>query len=416
MRSRILRRSGRLVVPLCALGIAFASAQCGLLGSPGEYGGAGGGTDPSEGGADGTAGGDGTTAGDGTVVLPDGNVIPASIGTIAVLAGERDPTSVDDNPAWTADALSGILGADGRVATWRIEQSATLIGSFETGVIADNRWFVLNSGFGIAGGRSVAIQSTGWTPGIGGDWKAARAPTPGGLDEHSRAMFGPHVLFVGGTRTVTIDGGTNTFFTREVHSADINTSSTDLSNPAVAAGIELGLARSRAGLIYTGGYAYVVGGRFSGGITSSVERSPIDLTTGGIAAFTDQPALKTGGVDHRVFQPSLAAGEGYLFAAGGRTNVAGAPSDVVLSSKIDTATGNLADWQTVTKLPAELRDFGFVAFKKRLYVIGGVTANAGARTRDVLSAPINADGTLGAWDNTNAKLPAARSDIVTAAY
>lgn len=414
MRLRTFRGPVRLVAPLCAAVVGLATANCGLLGAPGEYGGNGGGADTADGGGDGTTSNDGTTTTDGNVVLPDGNVIPASIGTIAILAGERDPTSADDNPAWAADAWSGILGADGRVASWRIDPSATLIGSFDTAGISDGRWFAINTGFGIAGGRATAIQSTAWTPGIAGDWKAARAPTPGGLDEHARVVFGSHVLFVGGTRTVTVDGGTNTFFTREVHAADIDVINTGLSNPTNT-GIELGLARSRPGLIAVGGHGYVVGGRFNGGITSSVERTQLDIPAGGLGAFVDQPALKNAGADHRVFQPSLAAGEGYLFVAGGRTNVAGAPSEVVLSAKIET-TGDLGEWKNVTPLPAELRDFGFIAFKKRLYVIGGVTANAGARTRDVLSAPINPDGTLGPWDSTNAKLPAARSDIVTAAY
>lgn len=417
LTSRSLRTSGRIFAPACALAFAVGSAHCGLLGSPGEYGGAGGGGEVTDGGVDGSTSTDGTVQGDGTVVLPDGNVVPGSIGTIAVVAGERDPTSTDDNPAWSGDSWAGVLGPDGKVASWRIDQSPSFIGSFDTSIITDNRWFMVNSGFGISGGRAVTIQSTKWGPGIAGDWKGARVNPPGGLDEHTRVMFGPHVMFLGGTRTVPVDGGTNTFFVREVHSADVNTGASDLG-PTTNSGIELGVARSRAGAIFTGDQVYVVGGRFSGpgGITAGVERSPITVAIGAIGAFVEQPALKTAGVEHKVFSPSLAFGEGYLFVAGGRTSLAGNPSDVVLSAKIDPATGNLGEWQTVTKLPAELRDFGFIAFKKRLYVIGGVTANAGARTRDVLSAPINADGTLGAWDNTNAKLPAARSDMVAAAY
>ena len=78
------------------------------------------------------------------------------------------------------------------------------------------------------------------------------------------------------------------------------------------------------------------------------------------------------------------------------------------------ADGTLGDWQTVTKLPSPLHDFAFVAFKGRLYVAGGV--GAAARSNEVLSATINSDGTLGAWDASNAKLPGARSDFVALAY
>lgn len=413
MRSRRLRRPARLILPLCAIGAAIASAQCGLLGAPGEYAGSGTSGDVPDGGSDGTVTTDGTTTSDGNVVLPDGNVIPGSIGTIAILAGERDPTSADDNPAWTGDAWSGIVGPDGRIASWRIDQSATFIGSFETAVVTDGRWFAINTGFGIAGGRAATIQSALWGPGVGGDWKGARVNPPGGLDEHTKAFFGSHVLFVGGTRTFAVDGGTNTFFTREVHAADVDVTASTLGGTANS-GIELALARARPAVLVEGTHAYVIGGRSSGGITATVERTTLDIPAGGLGAFSNQPSMTSGGADHRVYAPSAAAGEGFVFVAGGRTNTAGAPSAVVLSAKIG-ATGDLEAWNTLTPLPAELRDFGFVVFKKRLYVIGGRDA-AGARTRDVLSASIAADGTIGAWDAANAKLPAARSDIVTAAY
>lgn len=413
MRSRSLRRPARLIVPLFAIMAAIASSQCGLLGAPGEYGGASSSGDGVEAGADGTVVGDGQVTGDGNVVLPDGNIVPASIGTVAVLAGERDPTSADDNPAWTGDAWSGVVGPDGRIVSWRIDQSATFIGAFETAIVTDGRWFAINTGFGIAGGRAATIQSTLWSPGIGGDWKGARVNPPGGLDESTKAFFGSHVLFVGGTRTVAVDGGTNTFFTREVHTADVDVTATTLGGTSNS-GIELALARARAGVLVAGTHGYVIGGRFPGGVTATVEHTTLDIPAAGLGAFNNQPSMTTGGADHRVFAPSVAAGEGYAFVAGGRTNTAGAPSAVVLSAKIGP-TGDLEPWKTLTPLPVEIRDFGFVVFKSRLYVIGGLDA-AGARTRDVLSASINADGTIGPWDNTNAKLPAARSDIVTAAY
>src|SRR3954471_17672555 len=114
---RLVARAGGLT---CVVGLALATARCGLLGAPGGY--SGGGEEPGDASNELSPPGDGQVAPDG-VVLPDGNIIPSSIGTIAVVAGERDPTSPDDGPAWSADAWSGILDANGRVATWRIEKS-----------------------------------------------------------------------------------------------------------------------------------------------------------------------------------------------------------------------------------------------------------------------------------------------------
>jgi hypothetical protein len=274
---------------------------------------------------------------------------------------------------------------------------------------------MINVGFGLFGGRGTAIQSTSWAPGILGDWRAGRANgAPGGLDEYTRVFFGNRLLYVGGTRTVADpDGGpSTTFFTKEVHIASVDVTKNELGASA-GAGQQLVDARSRSGLLVAGSNLYVVGGRAPSGITASVETAKLDLAAGTVQAFAAQPPLTTAGVDHKTYLPNLAAAEGYLFVAGGRTNFAGAPTDVVLSAKIN-ADGTLAAWAAVTKLPKPLRDFAFLGFKGRLYAAGGV----GTTTRSdvVYSAKINADGTLGAWDDSNAKLPSPRSDFVALAY
>gem|GEM_PF-3462936 len=391
---------------------ALATAHCGLFADPGEYtaGGA-----PTEEDASADVSRDGGAVPPDAVVLPDGNAVPPPSGHIALVAGEREPLSPEDDPAWSADAYTGVIDVGGSVSGWTIEKSAPLVGSFDTGALVGTTWFMVSTGFGLAGGRGTALQSTSWSPGVAGDWHAARANPPGGLDEHSRVIVGSRVFYVGGTRTVPVDGGTNTFFTNEIHAAEIDTAKRELGGSS-GTGKQLVVARSRPGLVYGSGHLYVVGGRFGGGITAGVEMVDIDAATGAVATVNEQPAMQADGADHKVFLPSLVVADGYLFVAGGRTSGTNAPTDVVLSSKIDPVTGALAPFQTLTKLPKALRDFAFVAHKGRLYVLGGVTAGTPARTDDVLSATINADGTVGAWSSANAKLPAARSDFVALAY
>jgi hypothetical protein len=417
--TRTRRHLSRLLLPVTAAAIAAASIQCGLLGPPGDYA-SGGPVDETA--ADGSveAGAstaDGMVAKDTAVTLPDGNVVPGSIGTITLMAGERQPTSPEDDPAWSADAWSAILAADGHVASWRIDPSAPLIGSFDSAGLVGSTWVMINVGFGLAGARGTAIQTTSWSPGIAGDWKAARANgAPGGLDEYARVFAAGHLFYVGGVRTVVDpDGGaTSSFFTHEMHVATVDPVKPELGG-ATDPGQQLVDPRSRPGVLFVDGDLYVAGGRapVSGGMTSSVELGKVDLASGALAAFAKQPAMMNAGADHKVFLPSLAAGAGYLFVAGGRTNGAGAPTDVVLSAKRN-ADGTLGAWKNVTKLPSPLHDFAFVAFKGRLYVAGGV--GTATRSADVLTATINADGTLGAWDTSNAKLPSARSDFVALAY
>jgi hypothetical protein len=410
---RTLARLGAGAATIAAVLLPFASAQCGLLGAPGDY--ASGGNDGVEASAETSLGNDATTQPDGAVVLPDGNVVTASIGTLALMAGERQPTSPEDDPAWAADAWSGILGADGRVATWRIEKSASVVGPFDSAGLVGSTWVMINFGFGLAGGRGLAIQTTSWAPGIVGDWRAARANgAPGGLDETTRVFFGARLLYIGGTRTnAGVDGGPpTTFFTNECHVATVDAKKNELGS-SLDSGQQLVAARARPGVLVSGSSLYVVGGRGPSGIMASVERAGLDVAAGSVQAFTAQPSLKNAGADHKVWMPNVTAAAGYLFVAGGRTSFASAPTDIVLSAKIN-ADGSLGAWQNVTSLPKALHDFAFIGFKGKLYVAGGI--GTAARSDEVFSASIGADGKLGAWDNSNARLPAARSDFVALAY
>lgn len=399
-----------IAVPAAALAIALASLQCGLLVSPGDY--TSGGEGPLDASVDTSVPTDALTQPE-NVVLPDGNVVPSSIGTIALMAGERTPTSPDDDPAWSADAWSGVLGADGRVVTWRIEKSAPIVGSFGTAGLIGTTWIMLNTGIGLAGTRGTTVQSTSWGPGIVGDWRAARATgAPGGLDESTRLFFGTRLLYIGGTRTTAVDGGTTTAFAREVHVAAVDVTKNELG-PSSDSGDQLVTARARPGLLQTGTNLYVVGGRTGAGITASVERATVDVGAGTIEVFADANPMMNAGAEHKVFLPSVAAESGYLFVAGGRTTTANVPTDVVLMSKIGAA-GTLGPFTNVTNLPRPLRDFAFVGFKGRLYVMGGIGATT--RSDEVFSATVGADGTLGTWETSNAKLPGARSDFVALAY
>ncbi|MDB4940602.1 MAG: hypothetical protein JWP97_136 [Labilithrix sp.] len=408
-RSSRLRNAAAPLVSL-SLGAACALAGCGLLGAPGGY--SGGDDDGLDGSAD-TASPPDAAPADTAVTLPDGNVVPGSIGTLAVVAGERDPTSADDDPAWSADAWSGVLDDEGRVSSWRIEKSAPVTGSIDSSGLVGTTWMMIDVGFGIGGGRGTALQSTSWGPGFTGAWVANGAfGYPGGLAEATRTFFGAHLAYVGGTRTVAVDGGTNTFYANEIHTAPIDASKNTLG-PSVDGAVQLLHARARPAVAIGKDRAYVVGGRVpGGGFTGSVEMAPIDTGAGTFQAFVDQPSLTTGGAEHKVQSPAVALAGGFLFVAGGRAPGNG-PTDVVLAAPIDGVTGTVGDFKTLTKLPAPLRDHAFVAFKDRLYVVGGVGATT--RSDAVYSARIAADGTIGAWD-TDAKLPGARSSLAALAY
>ena len=406
-------RRRRLVAPLALTALVFATVRCGFLASPGEYTG---GEITGDGSLETSTLGD-SSATDGSLVLSDGNVIPQSIGTIAIMAGARDPSSPDDDPAWSADAWSGVLDSKGHVATWRIEPSAPAIGPFDSSGLVGTKWMTINAGGGPGGKGGTALQNTSWVPGIAGDWVTNNAlGAPGGLAEFSRAFYGTRLVYIGGSRTVPVDGGgTNTFLTQEVHTSTVDPAANTLSGSDNAGGVQLLHARARPALALGKTSLYVVGGRTNAGFSGSVEMAPVDVTAGTFQAFVDQPTMMTGGAEHKVYLPgAVVSSRGFLFVAGGRSAAANAPpTDVVLSASVDGTTGALGTFTTLNKLPAPLYNHALVAFKGRLYVIGGVGTTT--RSDKVYSASINADGTIGDWD-TDAKLPAARSDFAALAY
>jgi hypothetical protein len=108
-----------------------------------------------------------------------------------------------------------------------------------------------------------------------------------------------------------------------------------------------------------------------------------------------------------VAQSGIAAYEGYAYAIGVSTGTK------VMFAPIN-ATGSLSSWSPTTPLPSFVCAFGAFAANGYLNVVGGEPGCGGNGTSTVLSARINATGSLGAWAVTSLPDPAA--DIRTAVY
>ncbi|KAF0125815.1 MAG: hypothetical protein FD189_1175 [Elusimicrobia bacterium] len=95
------------------------------------------------------------------------------------------------------------------------------------------------------------------------------------------------------------------------------------------------------------------------------------------------------------------AHNGKLYVLGG-TNLFG-PRDVAYYSTAN-GDGSLSPWIPTTPMPAKLMGHSAASDGKRIYVTGGIVRNIGSHAA-VYSAPFNADGTLGAW-RAETSLPA----------
>lgn len=94
------------------------------------------------------------------------------------------------------------------------------------------------------------------------------------------------------------------------------------------------------------------------------------------------------------------AREDKLYVFGG-TNLFG-PRNVVYYSSANE-DGTLSAWTPTTPMPAMLTSHSAAASSGRVYITGGIVRNMGTHSA-VYSAPFNADGTLGAW-RVEASLP-----------
>jgi len=112
--------------------------------------------------------------------------------------------------------------------------------------------------------------------------------------------------------------------------------------------------------------------------------------------------------------PAVRQGHAALFY-GGRLYVSGGV-DTVARSTVWTAPvqgdGSIGAWTTTTPLPAARESHAMAAWGGRLYVAGG---SDGAARATVWWAPIRADGTLGAWTAT-VSLPAVRMKLAMSAW
>jgi hypothetical protein len=181
-------------------------------------------------------------------------------------------------------------------------------------------------------------------------------------------------------------------------------------------------------------YAYALGGNTASvtttngkaANTAAVSFNKLDSTTGALslATWIQATALPV----PRGFSAAVLAtpfnskvgGNGTIYVLGG-LDATGAATSTVYEASLNAdgsipAASSAGTWTTLgTPLPRALFAHGAVIFHGHIYVAGG-NDTTGTPVAKVYSAPINADGTLGAW-TTLADLPDKRAyhQLVTAA-
>lgn len=168
---------------------------------------------------------------------------------------------------------------------------------------------------------------------------------------------------------------------------------TDLTNWKLGNAFPGALGGAR--VIVTENRVIALGGDVGGSSVATIYTAPInaDGTIGTWISGGTLPAGRTEG--------EVVVTKGYVYYLGGRNIAAGYYATVYAAPIL--GDGSLGTWSAVNSLPGTLSQTQAVVTKSRIYLLGGWNGSASVTT--VYSAPINQDGTIGTWI-TDTALPA----------
>ncbi len=264
-------------------------------------------------------------------------------------------------------------------------------------------------------------------PGGVGVWSSV-APLPGSLRSHVVVSQNNYIYVIGGTNSSGVDtkkvwfatsnsSGTLSVWTETTslpkaiawHSGVVNNGKiyvmggnfsgspiTDVLfatiNPDGTLGVwtpttALPAVLYRHSSIVNNGYVYVFAGNSTGGCcTSTVRYAPINAS-GTIGTWTNTTPLVYGHEIPVVFY------NGYVYAVGGSNGLS--PMQNVRYASVDE-NGSIGAWTNTTALPQAVAAQVAVAHNGYLYSIAG-EVSIGGETEDTYFAPINPNGSIGAW-------------------
>ena len=240
-------------------------------------------------------------------------------------------------------------------------------------------------------------------PGAGKPWKNLYA-----FDTNAETTLGawttgallPNTLYypqaiVTKNRVYLLGGFTDHSYSSTTYTAPINPDGT-LGAWTTGTSLPATIACSQA--IVTKNRVYLLGGIIDNSYSSTTYTAPInpDGTLGAWTTATSLPA--TVGYSQAIVTNNR------VYLLGGYSN--GSDSSTVYTAPINP-DGTLGTWTTSDSLPVAVSYSQAIVTKNRVYLLGGAIDDS--YSADVYTAPINPDGTLGAW-TTSASLPAAVAD------
>ncbi len=309
------------------------------------------------------------------------------------MAGGSDGTSC------RTEVLVAETAADGSVMGWRPSTSPLLAGASTEG--CDAAGVAYRGHLYVVGGSSAPSGSS--LPGV------QVAPI---LESGELGAFATSTALAGGRRSHSVVGHGDHLFA--IGGAEDGTVLSDLSLAPLDAEGELApwqplsplpTPRTFGWSVVVGGPIYVTGGTAgpSGPNFPAMDevRSAQINPDGSLGVWTSQRSLPAPRLRH-----AATTFNSVIYVAGGcPADPCVTPSDYVYAASVND-DGTLGPWST-TRLPGARSNLSLEVYNGRLYAIGG--------GQEVRFAPINADGTLGAWVMTTV-LPEPRLEPATTTY
>ncbi len=162
------------------------------------------------------------------------------------------------------------------------------------------------------------------------------------------------------------------------------------------------------GMVIYNGYVYLYGGSQGGSnvVFNTVTYAAISSSDGSMGNWTISPNT----MQYGVCRLGYAVANGYLYATGGDTvatgNVCsntGTPSNYVQYAALN-GDGSVGTWGTTTTFTTARMDPGTVTYNNFIYVYQG-TIDGSTGPQDFQYAPLNSDGTVGAWITASVTSP-----------
>jgi len=285
----------------------------------------------------------------------------------------------DSSSAFLNDVQFAPIDSDGTVGAWSATTSFTTARWEHTSVVYNGYLYVIG-GQGSSGGLNDVQFSPIHSDGTIGAWSATTSFTTA-RRSHTSVAYNGNLYVIGGYSGYS---GYNGSYFNNVQYAPINS---DGTVGAWSATTSFATARcSHTSVVYNG-YLYVIGGATGSGPRNDVEVAPIN-SDGTIGTWSATTSFTTAREGH-----TSVVYNGYLYVIGGQGS-SGDLNDVQFSPI--HSDGTIGAWSATTSFTTARWAHTSVVYNGYLYVIGG-QGGIGGGLNDVQFAPINADGTVGAW-------------------